>query len=130
MSPRATRHRPPARGGPRPAAAPRAPARACTGAQIRADFFGYVAPGNPELAAEFAWRDACISHVKNGICGEMWAAAMIAAAFVTDDLYTLSEAGLSQIPERCRFAEDVRTVMGWHREGLSYDDASDRIHAK
>ena len=100
------------------------------GAQIRADFWGYAAPGNPELAAEFAWRDACVSHVKNGIYGEMWAAAMIAAAFVTDDLYTLIEAGLGQIPEHCRFAEDVRAVVGWHREGLSYDDASDRIHSK
>ena len=100
------------------------------GAQIRADFWGYAAPGDPELAAEFAWRDACVSHVKNGIYGEMWAAAMIAAAFVTDDLPTLIEAGLGQIPERCRFAEDVRAVMGWHREGLSYDEASERIHQK
>lgn len=100
------------------------------GAQIRADFWGYACPGNPELAAEFAWRDACISHVKNGIYGEMWAAAMIAAAFVTDDLRTILEAGLGQIPARCRLAEDVRAVMEWHSAGLSYDDASERIHAR
>jgi ADP-ribosylglycohydrolase len=100
------------------------------GAQIRADFWGYAAPGNPELAAGFAWRDACISHVKNGIYGEMWAAAMIAAAFVTDDLPTLIEAGLGEIPARCRLAEDVRSVMQWHRDGLSYDEASERIHQK
>lgn len=100
------------------------------GAQIRADFWGYAAPGNPELAAEFAWRDACVSHVKNGIYGEMWAAAMIAAAFVTEDLVTILEAGLGQIPERCRLAEDVRAVMAWHQAGLSYDEASERIHTK
>lgn len=100
------------------------------GAQIRADFWGYAAPGNPELAAELAWRDACISHVKNGIYGEMWAAAMIAAAFVTEDLETIIQAGLGQIPERCRLAEDVRAVLGWRRQGLSYDDAGERIHAK
>jgi len=111
-------------------AAFRNPYREWIGAQIRADFFGYVAPGNPELAAELAWRDACISHVKNGIYGEMWAAAMIAAAFVTDDLPTIIEAGLGQVPERCRFAEDVHSVLQWHRDGLSYDEASDRIHGR
>lgn len=100
------------------------------GAQIRADFWGYAAAGDPELAAELAWRDACISHVKNGIYGEMWAAAMIAAAFVTEDLTTILEAGLGQIPERCRLADEVRAVMQWHRDGLSYDAASERIHAK
>lgn len=108
----------------------RNPYREWIGAQIRADFWGYAAPGNPQLAAEFAWRDACISHVKNGIYGEMWAAAMIAAAFVTDDLQQILEAGLGEIPERCRLAEDVRRVMAWRREGLTYDEASERIHAK
>jgi len=100
------------------------------GAQIRADFWGYAAPGNPELAAELAWRDACISHVKNGIYGEMWAAAMIAAAFVTEDVETIILAGLAQIPHKCRLAEDVGAVLTWRREGTSYDNASERIHAK
>jgi len=100
------------------------------GAQIRADFWGYAAPGDPERAAEWAWRDACVSHVKNGIYGEMWAAAMIAAAFVTEDLPTIIEAGLGQIPERCRLAEEVRAVLQWRRDGLSYDEASDRIHTR
>lgn len=110
-------------------AAFRNPYREWIGAQIRADFWGYAAAGNPELAAEFAWRDACVSHVKNGIYGEMWAAAMIAAAFVTDNLEQILEAGLDQIPARCRLAEAVRSVRQWRRDGLSYDAATERIHA-
>jgi len=92
------------------------------GAQIRADFFGYVNPGNPELAAEFAWRDACISHVKNGIYGEMWAAAMIAAAYVTDDAEEAIRAGLAQIPGKCRLAEGVSRILAQRRDGLTYEE--------
>lgn len=99
------------------------------GAQIRADFWGYSAPGDPELAAEYAWRDASVSHVKNGIYGEMWAAAMIASAFTTDDVEEIIESGLSQIPAKSRLAEEVREMIKWRKEGLSYDDAVRRIHS-
>mgnify|MGYP002778735973 CR=1 FL=1 len=108
----------------------RNPYREWIGAQIRADGFGMGAAGNPELAANFAWRDASISHVKNGIYGEMWAAAMVAAAFVCDDAAQIIEAGLGQIPKGCRLARDVRGVLSWHRQGWSYDQASEKIHAQ
>lgn len=99
------------------------------GAQIRADFWGYSTPGDPELAAEYAWRDASVSHVKNGIYGEMWVAAMIAIAFTTDDVNDIIEAGLAQIPAKCRLADEVREMIKWRKEGISYDDAVRRIHA-
>ena len=106
----------------------RNPYREWIGAQIRADFWGYAAPGNPELAAEFAWRDACISHVKNGIYGEMWAAAMTAAAFVTQDMTTIIRAGLAEIPEKCRLADAVDSVLEWFTLDIDYDTASYRVH--
>ena len=108
----------------------RNPFREWIGAQIRADFFGYACPGNPELAAELAWRDASISHVKNGIYGEMWAAAMIATALVTDDVPTVIHAGLAQIPARCRLAESMRLVMRWQTDGVGYDRAVENIHER
>jgi len=107
------------------------PASACVrnvyrewiGAQIRADFFGYVNPGNPEKAAEFGWRDAAISHVKNGIYGEMWVAAMLAAAYVCDDVTTVIRAGLAQIPATSRLTARLKGVLDLHASGATCDEA-------
>ena len=108
----------------------RNPHREWIGAQIRADAFGYVNMGNPQRAAEFAWRDACISHIKNGIYGEMLIAAMIAAASYANDTTELLKAGLSEIPRTSRLGAEITEVMAWHRQGLSYDEAVVRIHER
>jgi ADP-ribosylglycohydrolase len=106
----------------------RNPYREWIGAQIRGDLFGYVLPGNPDLAAQLAFRDACISHVKNGIYGEMWVAAMIATAFTTSDVISIVEAGLCRIPVRCRLHEAVCEVLDWYMQAIEYDEAVERLH--
>ncbi len=108
----------------------RNPYREWIGAQIRADYFGYANPGNPQRAAEWAWRDACISHIRNGIYGEMWVAAMLAAAYVLDDWGQIIEAGLAQIPARCRLAQDVKKIITLHHNRASWEQAVDAIHAQ
>jgi ADP-ribosylglycohydrolase len=98
------------------------------GAQIRADFFGYVNPGDTEKAAEYAWRDGRISHIKNGIYGEMFAAAMIARAAATQDITDIILSGLGEIPEKSRLTEGVKNVLSWREEGIGWEAALDRVH--
>ncbi|WP_162991599.1 ADP-ribosylglycohydrolase family protein [Halostella salina] len=106
----------------------RNPYREHVGALIRADMWAYVALGDPEQAAEYAWRDASVSHVKNGIYGEMFAAAMMAAAPFESDPRRLLEVGLSEVPEHCRLADAVTEVIEWYEDGLDYEAAVERIH--
>ncbi len=108
----------------------RNPYREFIGAQIRGDMWGYVNPGEPQKAAEMAFRDACVSHTKNGIYGEMWAAACIAAAFALDDPREIIRAGLAEIPVDCRLAQAIRNTIEWCSQAKSCDEVFGRTEAE
>ena len=89
-----------------------------------------VALGQPELAAELAWRDASISHVKNGIYSAMWVAAMLAAAINQTDVRRIIEIGLTEIPEKSRLFEAVTDILSRHAAKAPFPETLQNIHQR
>lgn len=86
------------------------PYREFIGAQIRADAFAYIAAGKPRLASRLAHTDAYLSHIKNGIYGEMFFAALISAAFTEKDVDKCIDTALAVVPKKSRFYEEMQEV--------------------
>ena len=80
------------------------------GADIRSDPWGYAAPGWPEKAAEFAYRDAYVSHRRNGIYAAMFFSAAISAAFAVDSTVEALEIGLQR--DSVRLHLGARDALG------------------
>lgn len=116
------------------------PFREWIGAFIRGDVFGWVNPGDPLRAAQWAWRDARLSHVRNGIYGEMWTAALASASLVSGSAEEALDVAGQVLPPRSELAAAVRlgrelgtaTAGGldpWESSGPAIDRALDALHA-
>ncbi|NYD43214.1 ADP-ribosylglycohydrolase family protein [Nocardioides panaciterrulae] len=103
------------------------PFREWIGAQIRADVYGWVNPGDPVAAARLAWTDAGLSHVRNGVYGAMFAAAACAEALVADHVDEVLAAGLAVVPPQSRYAAAISFGVDLGRSGLSTEQALDRL---
>ncbi len=70
------------------------------GAQMRADIWGLITPGLPELTKKYVEMDGSISHAGIGIEGEVYVAVLIANAFFESDIRKNIELALNFIPPR------------------------------
>ena len=96
------------------------------GAQIRADLYGWVCPGKPELAADLARRDASLSHKGEGIHGAAIVAALGAAIPSSKSLMDAVEVACSVVPEDSGAAQAIS--LG--RSLVGKQDAVEQLHAK
>jgi ADP-ribosylglycohydrolase len=108
----------------------RNPYREWIGALIRGDAFGWTNPGNPRRAAEMAYRDASLSHVANGIYGEMWSAALVASAFTSGSARAAYDRALLYVPAQSRLAHALVRVRELRDQGATWEEAVERIQAE
>ena len=90
------------------------------GAQIRADVYGWVCPGDPALAADLASRDARLSHRDEGVYGAAFIAALGAAIPATADFLEAIAMACEQIPadSDCRKAVDFAISLQGDSDGM------------
>lgn len=86
------------------------------GAAIRSEIWACLAPGDPALAARYAYEDACIDHDGDGIMAEIFLAALESAAFVESDLDKLLDIGLEYISPDCRLRNAIEDTRKWCAE--------------
>ncbi|MEU8271543.1 ADP-ribosylglycohydrolase family protein [Sphaerisporangium sp. NPDC049002] len=108
----------------------RNPFREWIGALIRADVYGWVNPGDPGTAAEFAWRDARLSHTANGVYGAMMVAAMCARSLVASSIEEVVAAGLSVVPAGSRLARAVREAVADAESEPDFERVVDRLYER
>jgi len=105
--------------------------RDCMGAPIRSELWACLAPGNPALAAHYAYQDASVDHAGGeGVWGELFNAAIQSAAFVERDPDALLDIGLSYIPPASATARAVRAARAARRDGLDWQGARRRVLAE
>lgn len=107
----------------------RNPWREQIGAQIRGECFGWACPGAPELATDLAFRDARLTHTRNGIYGEMFVSAIIAMAPIEKNPERLIRMALRYVPTQSRYAEAVQNVMEWANSHVSWEETFELIDA-
>jgi ADP-ribosylglycohydrolase len=110
------------------------PFREWIGALIRADVHGWAHPGDVRAAARSAWIDARLSHTRNGLYGEMWAAALCAQAIVATHPDEVLDAADTVVPPQSRLADAVRfgreTGRALADGTLMTDTALDALHTR
>ena len=98
------------------------------GSPIRSEIWACIAPGDPQLAASMAWKDAVLDHAGGeGMYGEMFWAAVESAAFVVRDPRTLIQIGLAMIPLPCAISRVVREAVWCSDNGIRWAEARERI---
>jgi hypothetical protein len=99
------------------------------GCPIRAEIWGYIFPGAPDLAASYAEMDGTLDHTAQSVGAEKMLAAMSSMAFFVPDVRRLASMFRHYLPEGTPIARLTQAAFDCYDAGLSLRDARDRLMA-
>ena len=100
------------------------------GAAIRSELWACLAPGNPGLAAKYAYEDACVDHAGEGIWAEVFLAALQSMAFTESDPDTLLDRAEATLPPGSAVRRAVHDTRLWWRETLDWLAVREKVLAR
>ena len=98
------------------------------GCFIRSEIWACLAPGQPQLAARYAYEDAIVDHEGEGMYGEVFCAAIQSAAFTESDPMKLVNIGLSYIPPESAMTRCIKKAVECYQKKVPFLEARKHIH--
>lgn len=100
----------------------------CMGSPIRSELWGILCAGMPDMAAYYAYQDACVDHAGGeGMYGEIFFAVFESLAFTNTDIPQLIEQSLSYLPKSCATYGAVRCLLECKAGGLNWVQAREEL---
>ncbi len=84
------------------------------GCAIRSEIWGFVFPGNPDLAIHYAYKDATLDHSDNAVLAEQFLAAIESMVFYEKDLMKLIDLGLRYVDIDSKLYRCIQQVVLSH----------------
>jgi hypothetical protein len=91
--------------------------------QIESNFAGIVAPGQPNAAAELAWRAGHTMNYGDGVYGGVFIAVMHAEAYFATNVEQIIEAGHQAIPVGSKYRQVIEDVLTWKSQGRTWEQS-------
>ncbi len=100
------------------------------GAAIRSELWACLAPGNPTLAAKYAYEDACVDHASDGIYAEIFLSAIESLAFIETDIDRILDLGCITIPIESKLRQCIIDTRIWYKQTKDWRIVRNKILEK
>ncbi len=90
------------------------------GCPIRSEIWGIISAGNPKLASQYAYMDACLDHADNSVYAEQFLAACESMAFFEGDIMRLIDYGMKYIPNESKLHKCFDMIIDIYNSGEAW----------